>query len=399
MRTNKLLSGRGNMSEYQNLLTALLRGKKQRHPFSYEPSKSSYRKDLQDRLDDFENRLDKYTQKGVGRVARALKKSLPQIQRNNKLILKCIDEYLNGNSGKAYDTFEKMMNYKIIKDAISQLSQELKQVCVKPNYLYRVRVSESPLTERRDMFHIPFDMRHLVGAQRYSIAGLPCLYLGTSIYVCWQEMGKPNLDSLYISSYQLSAANYNHPKFLLNFAYSLEAMKKSDLELLFFDVESDEPSLDQQIAHFVLWPLLMSCSYIKANEGANFNVEYVVPNMLLQWITTDAPNVDGIMYLSTKTKQLRESKVGINVVIPPALVESVEHESFCKSMVLDFELTKPISWQLLETINCNEIDISSNFGRGDDIEKEFIQNYESTNFYKVEKKIEKILNLASVEST
>ncbi|UAB71652.1 hypothetical protein INR79_07075 [Vibrio sp. SCSIO 43132] len=239
------------MSEYQSLLTALLRGKKQRHPFSYDSSKSSYRKDLQERLDDFENKLDRYTRKG-GRLAKTLKKNLPQIQRNNELILKCIDEYLNGNSGKAYDTFERMMGYKIIKDAISHLSRELKQVCVKPNYLYRVRVSESPLTARKDMFHIPFNMRHLVGAQRYSIAGLPCLYLGTSIYVCWQEMGKPNLDSLYISSYQLNAANYNNPKRLLNFAYSLEAMKKSDMELLFFDFESDEPSLEQQIGHFVL---------------------------------------------------------------------------------------------------------------------------------------------------
>ncbi|UAB71653.1 hypothetical protein INR79_07080 [Vibrio sp. SCSIO 43132] len=142
----------------------------------------------------------------------------------------------------------------------------------------------------------------------------------------------------------------------------------------------------------------MACSYIKVNESANFNVEYVVPNMLLQWITTDAPSVDGIMYLSTKTKQLRESKVGINVVIPPTLVEGMEYGPFCKSMTSDFELTKPISWQLLETINCNEIDISSDFGRGDDIEKEFIQSYKSTNFYKAEKKIEKILNLAPVDS-
>ncbi|HHF3036889.1 TPA: hypothetical protein ACPJ07_001564 [Vibrio diabolicus] len=384
------------MSEYQTLLTVLLRGKKQKHPFSYCPSTSSYKKDLRERLEDFENRLQGFFTKNNGELSRALKKRFNSIERNNELILKCVDEYLNGNSGKAYDTFEKMMKYKVTKDAISELSRELKELCIKPNYLYRVRVSNTPLESRQEMFHIPFNMRHLVGTQRYSIAGLPCLYLGTSIYVCWQEMGKPNLDSLYISSYQLNANSYDTPKFLLDFAYSLETLKKSDPELLFFD--GDEPRIELQIAYLVLWPLLLSCSYIKARENANFNVEYIVPNMLLQWITTDAPTVDGIMYLSTKTRQLRQSRVGINVVIPPKFVEGIENNVFCTDMINYLELTKPISWQILETINCNSTGISSDFGRGDDLEEEFIQSYRSTNFFKAEKKIEQILSLAPIKT-
>jgi hypothetical protein len=387
------------MSDFQNLLSSLLRGKKQKHPFSYESAVSSYKNDLQERILDFERRISDYIDKNNNKLTKSLRRILPSIVKNNKLIISSIDEYLNGNSGKAYDIFEKMMSYKIISNAIVNLRVELKDICVKPNYLYRVRVSDSQLTSRKEMFHIPFNMRHLVGSQRYSIAGLPCLYLGSSIYVCWQEMGKPNLDSLYISSYQLNAKNYEFPKYVLNFAFSLEIMKKNDIELLFFGSDDNDLSLDKQIAHLTLWPLLMACSYVKANEKAKFNIEYVIPNMLLQWIITDAPSVDGIIYLSTKTRQLRQSKIGMNVVIPPkSSAEKTDENEYCIDMAKCFELTNPISWQVLETISCKVTEGISDFGYGDDIEQMLLENYKSTSFYRAEKKIESILTLSTINN-
>lgn len=49
------------------------------------------------------------------------------------------------------------------------------------------------------MFHIPITMRRQVGTERYSIPGYPCLYLGNSIYVCWEEMNRPLMSSCWVS--------------------------------------------------------------------------------------------------------------------------------------------------------------------------------------------------------
>ena len=54
-----------------------------------------------------------------------------------------------------------------------------------------------------EMFHIPYDKRNLVGNQRYSLFGLPCLYLGGSSYICWEELGRKDFSTTNYSGYSL----------------------------------------------------------------------------------------------------------------------------------------------------------------------------------------------------
>src|SRR4029077_14880750 len=72
--------------------------------------------------------------------------------------------------------------------------------------LYRIRPAKADEwhLEKRSLFHIPFNERHKVARQRYSIPGLPCLYLGGTLYVCWLEMNRPNFDSLFISRFRVT---------------------------------------------------------------------------------------------------------------------------------------------------------------------------------------------------
>ena len=60
------------------------------------------------------------------------------------------------------------------------------------------------LYKKEEMFHIPFNKRYLVGNQRFSISGLPCLYLGGSPYVCWEELGRPDFQKCNHSGYTTS---------------------------------------------------------------------------------------------------------------------------------------------------------------------------------------------------
>ena len=57
--------------------------------------------------------------------------------------------------------------------------------------LYKARVAESNyLFSQDEMFHIPYEKRNKIGNQRFSVSGLPCLYLGSSSYICWEELGR-----------------------------------------------------------------------------------------------------------------------------------------------------------------------------------------------------------------
>ena len=68
--------------------------------------------------------------------------------------------------------------------------------------LYRIRKAEvSGLFNKEEMFHIPFDKRHLITNGRYSINGIPSLYLCESTYICWEELGNPNFDTCNVSMF------------------------------------------------------------------------------------------------------------------------------------------------------------------------------------------------------
>ena len=51
------------------------------------------------------------------------------------------------------------------------------------------------------MFHIGLNNRSLVDSQRYSFPGLPCLYLASSAYTCWMELGRPSFDSFQVAMF------------------------------------------------------------------------------------------------------------------------------------------------------------------------------------------------------
>lgn len=132
-------------------------------------------------------------------------------------IKNCLQDFLSGDIKEAYVSLENTLETEKIYKHIQHITIPLQSICNRQKPLYRVRKSDTPLSSRKEIFHIPFSKRHLVGAQRYSVDGLPCLYLGTSLYVCWQEMNKPDFDKLYISAF---TTNDNKSK-ILNFAPSL----------------------------------------------------------------------------------------------------------------------------------------------------------------------------------
>lgn len=381
------------MDEFQKILSSLLRGKSFKQPF-IATDKDTYRDVLKEKLDIYVEKIDKL--KTTGPLTSWLHSNSSNIKDTNTRLIKVLDEYLSGSAGKAYQEIEQLFKLKYIEKSLVALKEPMNKYqgqYPEIKSLFRVRENINSTPSRKDIFHIPFNKRNLVKNQRYSIAGVPCLYLGSSLYVCWQEMDQPDLNSLFLSHFKIdeNAGDVN----ILNFAFSLETLKHKSLELFF----SETVSLEKQKAYLAIWPILMACSFNIQHLGASFNVEYVIPNLLLQWIGKEKRPVSGIMYLSTKTQQLRNSDIGINFVFPPKTELDLNSE-FCEGLSDTFIFSKPISWQLLDSFEYEENDIgraNTRMSLTDNIENQIIEKYKGTKFYLMELKLRGIAKLGKME--
>lgn len=155
----------------------------------------------------------------------------------------------------------------------------------KQSRLFRIRRAEyGGLFSKEEMFHIPFEKRYLVSNERFSVNGIPSLYLSESTYICWEEMGNPNFDtcntSMFINNKALSVIN-------------LTPIMED------FDVNK-----------ILKYPLAYVCSLGVNHPGYPFKEEYVIPQILMQCLliynkTNPDTSVVGIRYLSNKAYKER----------------------------------------------------------------------------------------------
>lgn len=314
---------------------------------------------------------------------------LNRICELKKGIETCLKKFLSGDIKTAYENFESMLEPDRINKHILHVTVPLKSICNDKQQLYRVRKSDTPLTSRSDIFHIPFSKRHLVSAQRYSIAGLPCLYLGTSLYVCWQEMNKPDFDKLYISAFTTEDLNSR----VLNFAPSL-------LNSVYEDDEYSTSLVQKKASYLTIWPLIIACSFIRKHSDSKFIQEYIIPNLLMQWISQRIQSpIVGISYFSTRMKKTKNSRKSINVVFPPkATYKQTAANEFSPRLSSLFYFTPPVSWQVLKTLDykivgkntqeqldaLEHLKYRENRSGITDFDEDLVKLYPLTDFYKLE---------------
>lgn len=188
---------------------------------------------------------------------------------------------------------------------------------------------------------MPFEKRHLVTRQRYSLPGLPCLYLGGTLYICWEEVGRPNFDTIYYARFRPQAgAAITY----LDFGYR-PALIAAMINANQAACQVQSPLADFAVAHAVCWPLLAACSINRMHDISPFIAEYIVPQLVLQWIAHS--NIyDGIRYFSVRVPTyMNNPAMPCNYVFP---VKTVAAEGHCATLRGKFELSAPLSWQLIE---------------------------------------------------
>lgn len=212
--------------------------------------------------------------------------------------------------------------------------------------LYRVRRQMTASLSREDLFHIPFEKRHLVSTQRYSIPGLPCLYLGGSLYTCWAEMGRPPFHELHATAFWLKVGNSVKVLNLTNRPARL---------LLYADPEGNIPN-DAQIRslvvnHIILWPFVAMCSIIVKHRDSPFKPEYIFPQTALQWVTKEH-EFDGICYFSTHVEAVTNHPLPpCNLVFPARVIKA---KGRCERLRSLFKMTSPHGWELMRAVQVGE---------------------------------------------
>jgi len=241
-----------------------------------------------------------------------------------ELLLQSVGEYLDGTISKSYITFTKAMD-------------GIKHSLLYPRHghgsnaflsAFRARLDHSNSIRKRDqLFHIPISERHKISNQRFSVEGLPCLYLSNSTYVCWEELLRPNLDDIAFSGFHTYQTTN-----ILDLTWNNEMIVKyyeSDL----FDIENDGIFN----SYILTWPLIQACSY-PSHPNHNFKAEYIVPRHLMEW-TKNENIVEGIKYYSSRAGQPEGmANRYINYAFP---LKDAKGE-YCSNLSNKFLMTAPI---------------------------------------------------------
>ena len=136
-----------------------------------------------------------------GSLAERIKSEIDTLSTHCDKLIKSLNEYNGGNTQKSFSLFEEAVQL-IEPTLFPEKKGGVARIIGLEDPFYRARVSKISITKRSEMFHRDFSEREYSSSERFSIPGLPCLYLSNSVYVCWEEMNRPQISDFYVSRFQ-----------------------------------------------------------------------------------------------------------------------------------------------------------------------------------------------------
>jgi hypothetical protein len=128
--------------------------------------------------------------------------------------------------------------------------------------------------------------------------------LGSSIWICWNELRRPDLDSVFVSRFRFmeetEVLDFRLPPQLTWKMFESVLNQSKSLTPPAFTAELLARYDDDYIASQIMfWPLNAACSIQVDSIEGSFFPQYIVPQLLLQWVTKEK-KVEGIRYFSTR---------------------------------------------------------------------------------------------------
>lgn len=276
---------------------------------------------------------------------------------------KCIDK-LNDIATNSYKGLPSTA-YAQLRNLLGDYKNQLMWVNIPVNTtFYRMRLIDGRRTniKYKEMFHVPINKRRMVKTQRYSIPGFPCLYLGNSIYGCWEEMGRPMMSNCWVS--KLST--------------------KAEIQLLDLRIPDESTFQSKFLEYVQLFPLLIASMIpVKDNEDV-YKPEYIIPQLLIEWLIKEKK--DGVYYTSAHKSVDFEypSEKSDNVAIP--VKEPLKGKMNCPLLATLFRITHPLNNEIEQLKHGYPIDVGT-YGSIDQL----AENYNTSNFHYLEERLEEVV--------
>ena len=260
-----------------------------------------------------------------------------EIEQLSAWIKNAVRHYLAGTPEAAYKELLKGITF--VYPRLQPLrSLEIDSAAI--GKLYRIVDTQGKTVPKERLFHAPFNLRHKVGQHRYGIPGFPCLYLGGSLALCIEEC---RIQTSALPGISVAEFGFRKKVKFLDFGYRPSALARyaagSSMRPL-----GANPDFEQFIIDYATcWPLIAASSIKVMHDREPFVYEYIIPQMILQWIMTN-DECDGIRYFSTRfTLDPDTVRATANYVFP-ATHGSGPQTGYSQRLKDAFELTEPVVW-------------------------------------------------------
>lgn len=154
----------------------------------------------------------------------------------------------------------------------------------------------------RELFHVPFSKRHLIGNQRFSVSGQPMLYFGSSILAITKETEK-EINELAIAAFLPSYSFYYKSKIFSLTNHIGDCIEKSlpgivsEGGKISYTDERFSPSQKTIVSDIHQTVLMHICTFPTEFKGS-FVAEYAIPQMLTSALLEHG--YAGLIFPSTK---------------------------------------------------------------------------------------------------
>ncbi len=248
---------------------------------------------------------------------------------------------------------------------------------------YNLKANEKPLYRMRkiedrrhliytDMFHIPLNKRGIVSTNRFSTPGYPCLYLGTSIYACWEELGRPPMSQSMVS----------------------RLGNDFDLKLIDLRIPTLEKFRNHIISYIRAFPLIIACSIRVKDESAHYKPEHCIPQLLMEFVISNNVShnkndkVAGVYYTSVFKNYDFDYPLDKleNIAIP--VQEPLTSHRFCRRLSYIFRMSKPTCDEMEQLRTCGYDTVEYNAKeRGIIYHQGVVDGYEHSSFGYLENRL------------
>lgn len=257
--------------------------------------------------------------------------SLGIIKRYTKKIKEALRKYYNGKIPTSHTIIKNLVK-EVCDNSLAV--EKIYQSKAFPGYsneiqFYRARSSEKSVSfSPVEMLHIPFDERGKTGNYRFSIPGIPSLYLGNTSYACWIELGRlPEHD------FNVSPVLLDGTQKILNLA----VMTRQQWNL---------HDCDKTYVHcwLKLLTLMMATSYVIDEDNRNFKSEYIISQSIM--LGCKEIGLDGVAYFSKRVDDELFAKAAICIALFTKYEKGKKYSDICNHIKLDSSFNYSVYKQL-----------------------------------------------------